>query len=148
MLPEADEDTRDPASHRLRKRVGSLGRSVRAGEGCARHGLIAVYVPGAPALAPRYGQSEPADDLIQMALLGLVKAVDRWEPDRGTRVQISRVLLRGRGQLPACALAPAPCPLERVPDGVESGSLPMRRRGRDADLSGVCANVPGLERAA
>lgn len=42
------------------------------------------YMPLASKLAARYRHSsEPLDDLLQVASLGLVKAIDRFEPDRG-----------------------------------------------------------------
>ena len=42
------------------------------------------YVPLARALALRYRHhSEPADDLVQVASVGLVKAIDRWDPRLG-----------------------------------------------------------------
>ena len=50
----------------------------------AREALIERYVPLARALALRYrGSPAEIDDLVQVASLGLVKAVDRWDPDRG-----------------------------------------------------------------
>jgi RNA polymerase sigma-B factor len=59
-------------------------RRYRAGDRRARQLLIERYIPLARSLACRYrGTREPLDDLIQVASLGLVKAVDRWDPDRG-----------------------------------------------------------------
>src|SRR5947209_4040503 len=50
----------------------------------ARDEIIERFIPLAKKLARRYAQSsEPYDDLIQVASLGLVKAVDRFDPGRG-----------------------------------------------------------------
>jgi RNA polymerase sigma-B factor len=47
--------------------------------------MIERYLPLADSLARRYRHtSEPLDDLMQVARLGLVKAVDRWDAHRGT----------------------------------------------------------------
>jgi RNA polymerase sigma-B factor len=49
-----------------------------------REQLIELYLPLARSLARRYARpDEPLDDLMQVACLGLVKAVDRYDPDRG-----------------------------------------------------------------
>src|SRR3712207_716013 len=61
-----------------------LMRHYRRGDGRARTELIERYMPLARSLALRYRRaSEPLDDLIQVASVGLVKAVDRWDPERG-----------------------------------------------------------------
>ncbi len=50
----------------------------------ARDELIQRFLPLARKLARRYVQSsEPYEDLVQVASLGLVKAVERFDPDRG-----------------------------------------------------------------
>ncbi len=49
----------------------------------ARDEVIELYTPLAKYLARRFeGRREPLDDLIQVAMLGLIKAVDRFDPTR------------------------------------------------------------------
>jgi RNA polymerase sigma-B factor len=52
----------------------------------ARERLVELYLPLAGKLAARYrGRAgEPFDDLLQVASLGLLKALDRFDPDLGT----------------------------------------------------------------
>ena len=50
-----------------------------------RDELITRFMPLARKLAARYaGRAEPFEDLLQIASIGLVHAVDRYDPDRGT----------------------------------------------------------------
>jgi RNA polymerase sigma-B factor len=61
-----------------------LIRLHHRGDAGAREALIGRYLPLARGLASRYRRgAEPIDDLVQVASIGLVKAVDRWDPDRG-----------------------------------------------------------------
>jgi RNA polymerase sigma-B factor len=72
-----DRARRQRQDHRLAQRQ-------KRGEPGARNELIERYMPLARSLALRYRRaSEPLDDLIQVASVGLVKAVDRWDPERG-----------------------------------------------------------------
>jgi RNA polymerase sigma-B factor len=51
----------------------------------AREELVQRFLPLARKLARRYsGAHEPFDDLLQVASLGLVKAIDRFDTSRGT----------------------------------------------------------------
>ncbi|MDX6606969.1 MAG: polymerase sigma-B factor [Solirubrobacterales bacterium] len=50
-----------------------------------REELVDRFMPLARRLASRYaGGAEPFDDLVQVASVGLVKAIERFDPDRGT----------------------------------------------------------------
>ena len=77
---------RDRADAIMRARYddASLVRRHRRGDDGARRELIERYLPLARRLAWRYRRApEPMEDLVQVASLALVKAVDRWDPDRG-----------------------------------------------------------------
>lgn len=53
-------------------------------DAATREELVRRYLPLARSLTQRYrGASESFDDLLQVASLGLVKAVDRFDPGRG-----------------------------------------------------------------
>jgi RNA polymerase sigma-B factor len=75
----------DPFAH-AHADDSELMQQHRDGDRQARAAMIERYIPLARSLALRYRRTaEPLDDLVQVASLGLVKAVDRWEPERGLR---------------------------------------------------------------
>src|SRR5215212_3828356 len=63
-----------------------LVRYHKLGDLAAREELVERFLPLARDLALRYTYTdEPFDDLLQVASLGLIKAIDRFEPGRGTK---------------------------------------------------------------
>jgi RNA polymerase sigma-B factor len=63
-----------------------LIRYHREGDLAAREELVQRFLPFARDLARRYTHTdEPFDDLLQVASLGLLKAIDRFDPDRGAK---------------------------------------------------------------
>jgi RNA polymerase sigma-B factor len=61
-----------------------FGRWQEDGDPRAREALVRRFTPLARNLARRYGRSsEPFEDLQQVALLGLLKAIDRFDATRG-----------------------------------------------------------------
>ncbi|MFG1817517.1 RNA polymerase sigma factor SigF [Kribbella sp. NPDC049174] len=74
----------------LRTRTADLFRAMAAaGPGDpahigARDGLVALHMPLVEHLARRFrNRGEPYDDLVQVATIGLIKAIDRFDSDRG-----------------------------------------------------------------
>jgi len=60
-------------------------RYARFGDLAARDELVERFLPLARQLARRYQRGgEPLDDLVQVASLGLLKAIDRFDPSRET----------------------------------------------------------------
>jgi RNA polymerase sigma-B factor len=78
--PPHDREERDRTERAL------LVRYHRDGDLSAREELVERFLPLARDLALRYVYTDESfDDLMQVASLGLIKAIDRFEPDRGTR---------------------------------------------------------------
>ena len=78
-VPATTADARAREDRRL------LERYHREGDPAAREALVQRFLPLARQLARRYQRGgEPLDDLIQVASLGLLKAIDRFDPARET----------------------------------------------------------------
>ena len=88
-VPCGDGDTdvslADIAGNRRARQDLRLFRAwVESGDRRARAQLIERFLPLARSLARRYERgSEPLEDLVQVASVALVKAIDRYDPARG-----------------------------------------------------------------
>jgi RNA polymerase sigma-B factor len=87
--PRLSQTTHPPGGDRgaARQLEGELLiRYHGAGDLAAREELVERFLPLARDLALRYTYTdEPFEDLLQVASLGLIKAIDRFEPGRGTK---------------------------------------------------------------
>lgn len=71
-------------AHTRRENRELFERWQQHGDTRAREQLVERFLPLARNLARRYaGAREPFDDLLQVASLGLVKAIDRFDAERG-----------------------------------------------------------------
>jgi len=78
-----DPDSSGPSRSEQDRRL--LIRYHREGDESAREELVQRLLPLARRMARRYRRSdEPLDDLVQVATLGLIKAIDRFDPARET----------------------------------------------------------------
>jgi RNA polymerase sigma-B factor len=76
--------------------AGSLASVPVADRAGLRDGLVRRCLPLATRLARRYrGRGEPLEDLEQVARLGLVKAVDRYDPTRGSFTAYAVITISG-----------------------------------------------------
>ena len=74
-----DDEQRDLERRRTRELFARLPTDPSA-----REHLVVLHMPLVEYLARRFrGRGEPLDDLIQVASLGLLKAIDRFDPQRG-----------------------------------------------------------------
>ncbi len=77
------EQRTDATLQRTREDRVLFDRYLRQGDRRAREELVERFLPLARQLARRYQRAEePLDDLVQVASLGLLKAIDRFDPDR------------------------------------------------------------------
>jgi RNA polymerase sigma-B factor len=70
-----------------RGRTAELQRAYGNGDLAARERLIEAYLPLVRSLAGRFAHSgEAVEDLVQVGSIGLIKAVDRFDPERGVEL--------------------------------------------------------------
>ena len=82
-MEDDDHAARRP-SDKAAQELDLVRRYHRFGDRAARDELVRRLLPLARSLARRYVRTgEPLDDLFQVASLGLVKAIDRFDTERG-----------------------------------------------------------------
>ncbi len=83
MSTNPPPSARGSGAERTREDRELFVRYHRDGDARARDQLVERFLPLARQLARRYQRAgEPLDDLLQVASLGLIKAIDRFDPDR------------------------------------------------------------------
>src|SRR5215211_8594696 len=86
-MAETDSTSDQPApgpDEQLADERTLLRRYAKDRDPVVREELVERFMPLARRLAARYrGDREPLEDLVQVASLGLVKALDRFDPERG-----------------------------------------------------------------
>ena len=72
----------------MERDVNTLLRAYhRDGDEAARDEAVVELMPLVRSLARRYaGRGEPLDDLVQVGTIGLIKAIDRFELERGVEL--------------------------------------------------------------
>ena len=87
MSPATEAPTRPAPPRRTGDRLTEallFARFKASGDAALREQLVMGYLPLARTIARRYQSPRvPTDDLFQVATIGLMKAIDRYDPDRG-----------------------------------------------------------------
>jgi RNA polymerase sigma-B factor len=83
-LSPPTSSTPDPRALRSRQDPADFRRYADRRDAAARDRLIRTHLPLATSIARRFDRGRvPFEDLKQVAAIGLVKAVDRFDPDNG-----------------------------------------------------------------
>jgi RNA polymerase sigma factor (sigma-70 family) len=113
------------------------------GDAERRRRLIEANLPLVAAIAAEYrGRGVPFADLVQEGSIGLIRAVDRFDPERGVRLStyatwwIRHAVVRAIGDARAV----------RLPDSAQRRLQALRRA--TAELAAVSGREPTLEQAA
>jgi RNA polymerase sigma-B factor len=140
---DREENAPDPAT-RARETEALFRRLRRDGEEGAREQLVERFLPLARQLARRYQRAnEPLDDLVQVASIGLVKAVDRFDLDRGVAFSsyaVPTILGELKRYFRDAGWA------VHVPRGVQERAMQVDRAVKD--LSGKLGRSPSVDEVA
>ena len=132
--------------HPNRREQVALARQARKGDVAGREAMVLRNRRLVYAIALRYtGRGLDLEDLVQEGILGLIKAVDRFDPERGTAFStyavwwihqsIRRAIERG-GRL------------IRIPSHLAAVSAAVQRAARDLDDGAAKPANPGVIAAA
>jgi RNA polymerase sigma-B factor len=106
----------------------------------ARERLVEHYLPLAYKLARRYrGAHEPVGDLRQVAALGLLKAIDGFEPERGFKFAsyaVPSILGELRRYFRNCGWS------VHMPRGIQELALKVEQARRELDAQHTVVTVP------
>jgi RNA polymerase sigma factor (sigma-70 family) len=141
----------DPASgtHPTRREQTMLARQARQGDARSREAMILRNQRLAQAIAQQYaGRGLDLEDLVQEGMVGLVKAVDRFDPERGVAFStyatywihqsIQRALDNGARliRIPA-HLGPAVSAIRRAASELSGGTAGLADPGAIAEATGI-----------
>lgn len=121
-----------------------FARWQQQGDRSARETLVRRFMPLARSLARRYDRSsEPFEDLLQVASVGLLKALDRFDPKRGhsfPSFAVPTILGEMRRYFRDCGWS------VHVPRGDQERALKVRRA--QETLTSECGHAPTVNQLA
>ena len=142
-----------------RTEAAALQRAYRdGGDLAARAQLIEAYLPLVRSLAQRFAdRGEQLEDLVQVGSIGLIKAVDRFEPERGLRfstyaaIWIRQAILRGLAEQSRSVRIPVQM-FQQVSRFTRADRTLRARLGREPRMDEIAAELgistPRAERLA
>jgi RNA polymerase sigma-B factor len=140
---EPDQAQATDAAVRARE-TEALFRRLSEDDAGAREQLVERFLPLARQLARRYQRAnEPLDDLVQVASMGLVKAVDRFDVERGVAFSsyaVPTILGELKRYFRDAGWA------VHVPRGVQERAMQVDRAVKD--LSGKLGRSPSVDEVA
>jgi RNA polymerase sigma-B factor len=142
--PKPDQAQSADAAVRARETQALFRRLREDDDALAREQLVERFLPLARQLARRYQRAnEPLDDLVQVASMGLVKAIDRFDLERGVAFSsyaVPTILGELKRYFRDAGWA------VHVPRGVQERAMQVDRAVKD--LSGKLGHSPSVDEVA